>query len=88
MKQCSEENLCLTKHVDTLEAENKMLAAQVKELQAVLSNGAPNTVQIVRLNQSSSSNFDGQKAQDLSQPENKMAPLPGKTCRQKIFLIK
>ncbi|PNF32454.1 hypothetical protein B7P43_G04887 [Cryptotermes secundus] len=36
---------------------------------------APN----LRLNQSSSSNYDGQKDQDLSQPENKMAPLAGRS---------
>ncbi|PNF26778.1 hypothetical protein B7P43_G17925, partial [Cryptotermes secundus] len=49
----------------------------VKELEALLSHGAANTAQILRLNQSSSPNCDGQKDQDLSKPENKMAPLPG-----------
>lgn len=42
---------------------------------------APN----LRLNQSSSTNSDGQKDQDLSQPENKMAPLAGETCKKNIL---
>ncbi|XP_023713300.2 cyclic AMP-responsive element-binding protein 3-like protein 4, partial [Cryptotermes secundus] len=77
VKHCTEENLHLVKRVEALQTENQTLAARVKELEAVLSHGAANTAQILSLNQSLSPNCDGQKDQDLSQPENKMAPLPG-----------
>ncbi|XP_023721736.1 cyclic AMP-responsive element-binding protein 3-like protein 2 [Cryptotermes secundus] len=77
VKHCTEENLHLVKRVEALQTEIQTLAARVKELEALLSHGATNTAQILSLNQSLSPNCDGQKDQDLSQPENKMAPLAG-----------